>query len=72
MLSNKITILIINYKAMQEYKIIIKDIQDGRQFENWVKARTERQAVDFALDLTADNLDTDLKGLEVLEVEQYA
>lgn len=34
MLSNKITILIINYKAMQ---IIIKDIQ----FENWVKARTE-------------------------------
>lgn len=57
---------------MQEYKIIIKDIQDGRQFENWVKARTERQAVDFALDLTADNLDTDLKGLEVLEVEQYA
>jgi hypothetical protein len=60
MLSNKITILIINYKAMQ---IIIKDIQDGRQFENWVKARTERQA----LDLTADNLDTDLKGL----VEQY-
>jgi hypothetical protein len=69
MLSNKITILIINYKAMQE---IIKDIQDGRQFENWVKARTERQAVDFALDLTADNLDTDLKGLEVLEVEQYA
>ncbi len=61
MLSNKITILIINYKAMQ---IIIKDIQ----FENWVKARTERQAVDFALDLTADNLDTDLKGL----VEQYA
>jgi hypothetical protein len=60
MLSNKITILIINYKAMQE---IIKDIQDGRQFENWVKARTERQA----LDLTADNLDTDLKGL----VEQY-
>lgn len=54
---------------MHDYKITIKDKQDGRQYQNWIKAENEKQAIDFALELATDQLDTDLTGVEVLTVE---